>query len=339
MNGKNMTRQLLAVVTVLLVVRAGAARGSTGIVSTRQVRSVAQLSTPPESLLWMEMRNVKLHLDERATLRVRRLRGEMVSAVPGQPAVLDDRGSYSIRVTGGTVGLTGEDLSTVLNTFVFAYPGAPLRRLRARPQGDGLSLTGTLHKGVDLNFEITSTLSLTPAGLIQLRPTSTRILGVDGARLLRALGLHLDDLLNLEGSHGASVKGDDIYLDVTKILPPPVVAGTLASARVEGSEVVIAFKQIPDDSVFSTYVRPDSTTPNFVYFRGSRLRFGKLLMEDTDLLIADAAPADPFDLSLAEYAKQLVAGTSRTLANQGLRVEMPDYATLGPATPKTTSKR
>jgi hypothetical protein len=59
------------------------------------------------------------------------------------------------------------------------------------------------------------------------------------------------------------------------------------------------------------------------------LQFGKLLMSDTDLLIVDANPLDPFDLNLQEYAKQLVAGTSRTLPNLGLRVEMPDYATLG----------
>jgi hypothetical protein len=65
-----------------------------------------------------------------------------------------------------------------------------------------------------------------------------------------------------------------------------------------------------------------------VYFRGARLRFGKLLMDDTDLQIVDADPADPFDLNLEQYAKQLVAGTSRTLPTLGLRVEMPDFASL-----------
>jgi hypothetical protein len=77
-------------------------------------------------------------------------------------------------------------------------------------------------------------------------------------------------------------------------------------------------------------VQPDSTIANFVYFRGAQLRFGKLLMSDTDLQIVDADPSDAFDLNLEEYARQLIAGTSRTLPNLGLRVEFPDYDALGP---------
>ena len=274
------------------------------------------------------MRNVTMHLDRRATVRIARLRGEMMSTTPGQPAVLDDRDSFSIRVTSGRVALTGADLTTLLNEFIFAYRGAPLRNLRARPEAGQVRLSGTMHKGVDLHFEITSTMSLTPEGMIRLHPTKTQILGIDGQKLMQALGLHLDDLLNLKGSRGATVKGDDIILDPTKILPPPAMNGTIAVAGIQGNEVVIEFAVTPDDSIFGSHVRPDSTTPNFVYFRGSQLRFGKLLMTDTDLQIVDANPADPFDLNLEEYAMQLVAGTSRTLANRGLRVEMPDYATL-----------
>jgi hypothetical protein len=301
----------------------------------------------PDSLLWIEIRNVTMHLDERATIRVKRLRGQVRSTSDGQPAILDDRESFSIHVSSGTVGLTGEDLSTLLNTFVFAYKGAPLKELRARPQEGQVSLTGTMHKGVDLGFDITAAMSLTPDGMIRLQPTDVRILGINGLKLLHAIGLELDDLLDLSGSRGATVKGDDIYLDAAKILPPPAIAGALASASVAGNEVVIEFQLTPEDSVFGSYVLPDTTTPNFVYFRGAQLRFGKLLMDDTDLHIVDADPSDPFDLNLEEYARQLVAGTSRTLPNMGLRVEMPDYDALGAATiadgsrehPRTTPDR
>jgi len=282
---------------------------------------------PPESLLWIEMRSVTMHLDHRATIRVRQLRGEMRSTVAGRIAVLDDRESFSIQVSSGSVGLTGEDLTTLLNEYVFAYPKAPLKRLRARVQGGEVLISGTMHKGVDLHFEISAALSLTPEGMIRLRPTRTRILGVDGEKLLNALGLHLDDLMNLKGSRGALAKDDDIYLDPARILPPPAIAGALAVAQVQGNEVVIEFTTTPADSVFGGYVRPDAA-PNFVYFRGARLRFGRLIMEDTDLQIIDADPSDPFDLNLAEYAKQLIAGTSRTLPNFGVRVTMPDRDSL-----------
>lgn len=305
---------------------------------------VLALRSPPDSLLRIEVRNVTMHLDERATIRVRHLRGLVQSTSAGQPAILDDRGSFSIQVSRGTVGLTGEDLTTLLNDFVFAYRGAPLTKLRARPRDGQVSLTGTMHKGVDLRFDIAASMSLTPDGMIRLHPTQARILGINGLKLLNALGLHLDDLIDLSGSRGATVRGNDFYLDPARILPPPAIAGTLASARVEGNAIAIEFEVTPSDSVFDRYVRPDSATPNFVYFRGARLRFGKLLMEDTDLLIVDADPSDPFDLNLDKYAAQLVAGTSRTLPNLGLRVEMPDYASLGDGmladrTPRTQRTR
>lgn len=326
-----MARRACLVAVVLIGVQAQGTMGRTPRESrVPQAPRVLTPPTIPDSLLWIEIRNVTMHLDERATIRVRHLRGQVRSTADGEPAVLDDRGSFSIHVSSGTVGLTGDDLSTLLNTFVFAYKGAPLKKLRARPQGGQVSLTGTMHKGVDLGFDITAAMSLTPEGMIRLHPTSARILGINGLKLLHALGLTLDDMLDLKGSRGATVKGDDIYLDAAKILPPPAIAGTLASASVEGNEVVIEFRVTPEDSVFGGYVQPDSTTPNFVYFRGAQLRFGKLLMDDTDLLIVDADPSDPFDLNLEEYAKQLVAGTSRTLPNLGLRVEMPDYDSLGP---------
>lgn len=328
-------RRIAIVLLVLLATGALAASGRAPQDHMSHAPASASDTVPApasraDSLLWIEIRNVTMHLDERATIRVRRLRGQVRSTSAGHPAILDDRGSFSIAVTSGTVGLTAEDLTTLLNEFVFSYRGAPLKKLRARPEGGQVSLTGTMHKGVDLRFDITSAMSLTPEGMIRLHPTRTRILGVNGLKLMNALGLKLDDLLDLRGSRGASVKGNDIYLDPEQILPPPAIAGRLASARVEGGEIAIEFVTTPEDSVFDGAVRPDSAVENFVYFRGAQLQFGKLLMFDTDLLIVDADPSDPFDLNLQEYAKQLVAGTSRTLPNLGLRVEMPDYGSLEP---------
>ena len=271
------------------------------------------------------MRNVDLHIDERNALRIVRLRGEAVPTHAGEPAVLDDESSFTVRVTSGTVALSGDALGALMNERVFAYRGSPLRDLHIRTSGNQLVQRGIMHKGVDIPFEMTASLALEPDGRVRLHPTSMHILGVNGEKLLHALGLHLDKLLDLRGAHGASVKGDDLFLQPTEILPPPAISGRLASIRVEGSEVVQDFVRLPDDSVFDGYARPDSAAANYIFFRGSRLRFGKLLMSDTDLQIVDADERDPFDLYLKEYNKQLTAGTSRTLPNLGLRVLMPDY--------------
>jgi hypothetical protein len=63
-------------------------------------------------------------------------------------------------------------------------------------------------------------------------------------------------------------------------------------------------------------------------YRGGRLRFGKLTMEDTDLQLLDMDPRDPFDFYLKHYKDQLVAGYTKTTPTFGLRVFMPDYNKL-----------
>jgi hypothetical protein len=282
---------------------------------------------------WLEMKNVNLRVANDAVVGVRNLRGEVLPTRRGTSALLDSTTSFSIRITSGSVAIESADLSVILNRFVFGYKGSPLKNLRVRTSGTELVQSGVMHKGVDLKFEITASISLTDSGLIRLHPTKTRVLGVNGASLLHALGLHLDDLLDLSKSAAARVKGDDIYLDPGKILPPPAIVGRLQSVRVEGNALVQEFAHLPDDSVFSRYARADSAAPNYLFFRGGRLRFGRLEMRDTQLQILDLDPSDPFDLFLAQYNKQLVAGYSRNRPNLALQAFFPDYTDLGKPVP------
>lgn len=135
-------RKWTPVVTCVLACGVSASPGQTsrqGEGSPRQTVSTQQ--APPDSRLWIEIRNVTMHLDERATIRVRQLRGAVLSTAAGQPAVLDDRESFAIAVSSGTVALTADDLTKLLDDFVFAYKGAPLRDLRAQPENGHISLT------------------------------------------------------------------------------------------------------------------------------------------------------------------------------------------------------
>jgi hypothetical protein len=66
-----------------------------------------------------------------------------------------------------------------------------------------------------------------------------------------------------------------------------------------------------------------------MYFQGGTLRFGKLTMVKTDLLILDDDPTDPFDFFLDRYNDQLVAGYNRNTPDHGLIVHMPDRGDMG----------
>jgi hypothetical protein len=323
----DMTRRLLIPLTLV-------ALAAVAMLIAPGARPAAARSMPQDpgtagvadSSLWIEMRNVNLHTDEEHVLRVRSLRGQVEPTTPGTVPLLDDPATFRIRVTSGTVGLTGPDLAGLLNAYVFAYRGAPIRNIRARTSGPQVVISGIMHKGVDIPFEMTATMTLDTAGRIRAHPTRMRILGVNGTALLHALGLRLDKVLDLSGSRGASVQGDDMLLDPTKIIPPPAITGRLASIAVEGDQIVQTFVATSDDAAGGARFRPDSAARHYIYFRGGRLTFGKLTMTDTDLLIVDADQSDPFDMYMVKYNRQLVAGSTRNLANFGLRVSMPDYA-------------
>ena len=67
---------------------------------------------------------------------------------------------------------------------------------------------------------------------------------------------------------------------------------------------------------------------NYMSYRGAQLRFGKLTMSDTDLVLIDLDPRDPLDFYLDHYKDQLVAGYSKTTPQFGLRVFIPDFNKL-----------
>ena len=277
------------------------------------------------------MRNVDFHIDGDIVLRVHRLDGEMLSRQPGQPVLFDDKTAFSLKLDTAEVGLTGEDLSHLLNEYVFAYPGAPLRNLRVKMVGNDVVQTGIMHKVVDIPFEITAGVTLTPEGMIRLHPSKIRICSINGGGLLKALNLTLASLLDLSKSHGARVDKNDIILNPDSILPPPAISGRIVDVRVEGQQVVQRFGRTRPGTesgapqTRAPLVPSDTSAPNYIFFHGGTLRFGKLYMVHADMQIVDAEPKDPFDFSMDGYEKQLIAGYSKNTPSQGLEVFMPDY--------------
>ena len=300
-----------------------------GAGAVRDTPAARALAGAADSILWVEMRNVDLHIDAHNAMHVRSLRGQVIPTAAGAPAWLDQATSFSIRATSGVVALDGNGITALLNEVAFNYPGAPIKHLKVRIERGMLVQTGVLHKGVDIPFQMWATPVLQPDGLIRLHPDRLRILGVNGLALMHALGLHLSKLMDLSKAKGASVAGDDLLLDPLKLIPPPVVRGHLSAVRIEDTLLVQEFSRTTDDAVFGSYVIPDSGSRNFVYFRGGTLRLGRLTMTDTDLLIHDNDERDPFDLYLAEYVKQLAAGHTKNLLTGGLRTWMVDYGKIG----------
>jgi hypothetical protein len=114
-------------------------------------------------------------------------------------------------------------------------------------------------------------------------------------------------------------------------LPPPEIRGRLSAVSIAGGKLVQTFasngaaaRPLPPP--------PDNRAPNYIFFSGEVIRFGRLTMNPAHLQLIDNDPADWFDFFPAKYERQLVAGYSKNIPGGGLRTYMPDLADLNRTT-------
>src|SRR5581483_378900 len=265
------------------------------------VLAVATVNAEPErdTPVQVQMRNVALHIDADTVVFIRRLRGVMVPTKPGGFPVFDDKHSFVVRIDSGEMAMSADSLSRLLNGYVFAYEGSPLKKLRVETVGRQLKMTGSIHKGVSVPFTILADARV-DEGRLRLHTTSIKALGIPARGLLSFFGLELDKLVQVRSDRGVSVDGDDLVIDVARLLPPPRVEGRLQAVRIEPGRIVQVFgpgTQAP--------LRPPVPDTNYMYYRGGTLRFGKLTMADADMELIDEHPEDPFDFFQDRYNDQL----------------------------------
>jgi hypothetical protein len=275
----------------------------------------------------IEMKNVRLHATDDIILDVTYLRGTMVSRSAGTPPVFDDQQSYVLRVRRADVALSMASLQNLLNRQVFAYEGAPVKKLTVTTDHGQLAMKGTLHKGVDVPFSMKASVSTTPDGRMRLHTESIKAVGVPAKGLLEFFGVKLDAVMNVKARKGIEIQDNDIIIAAGQVLPPPEIAGRLARVSVSGDRLV----QVFDDAAAGPAAKltpPSPSSRNYIYFGGGDIRFGKLTMHDADLQLIDSDPKDPFDFFPARYHAQLVAGYSKNTPQKGLKTYMPDYEDL-----------
>jgi hypothetical protein len=313
---------LLALSAALCVGPSG--RGGAAGTDARAGPPAALADPDTSSAVQAEMRNLLLEIAPGVILNIARLRGALLPVGPERPPTLDDKHSYTLVISTAQISIDTASLGNLLTNHVFAYPGSPIRSLRIETDGEELVQRGVLH-GL-LPFSMRASVTLTPEGLIRLRPRTVKVFGVGVRRLMRLFGLELEELAKVQPGRGVRIEGNDFLLDPTAILPPPRTRGRVTGLVVGNGRVAQTFGGAEPAVALA---QPGSDSANYMYFQGSYLRFGKLTMANTDLLILDDDPSDPFDLFLDRYNDQLVAGYNRNTPDYGLIVYMPDRADMG----------
>ncbi len=281
--------------------------------------AVAQSHPAKPHVVAVTMRNVMYHFTARIAVHIQELSGWLTPTGQNPFPIFDDSRSFVLHIDAANMFLTTSAMSNLLNDHVFAVPDAPLKDISITSSGNTLKIRGKLHSKGDIPFEEEGVLSLTPLGEIRIHSNKVKAAHLPVKGLMDLLGVNISDLISTNKVRGVRAEKDDLLLDLGEILPLPKIAGRLTSIELKGNTILEHFGG-----------RVPALPPgNYMTYRGGRLRFGKLTMDDTDLQLIDMDQRDPFDFYLAYYKEQLVAGYTKTTPTFGLRVFMLDYNKLG----------
>jgi hypothetical protein len=296
-------RKPIAVAVAILLLVAGAA---------------AQSRLVKPAVVAVTMRNVMYHFTASIAVHIYALPGWLAAIGQNPFPIFDDARSFVLHIDAADMSLTTQALSNILNDHVFAARSAPLKDISITMKGNTLRITGKLHSKGDIPFEEEGTLSLTPQGEIRIHSNKVRAAHVPVKGLMDLLGVNISDLISTNKVRGVRAEKDDLLINPEEILPLPKIEGRLTSIELKGNTIAEHFGG-----------RVPALPPgNYMTYRGGRLRFGKLTMDDTDMQLIDISPQDPFDFYLEHYKEQLAAGYTKTTPAFGLRVFMPDYNKL-----------
>ncbi|HLY91754.1 MAG TPA: hypothetical protein VKQ89_00715 [Candidatus Angelobacter sp.] len=269
-----------------------------------------------------QMNNVMYHYSNDVAVHIRRLAGALVPTQAGEIPVFDRKESFRLEITAAEITMDPQSLANVLNANVFAAKDAPLKNISIRIEKDRLKIKGKLHTKGDIAFETEGRLSATPDGKIRLHTEKIKALHLPVKGLMDLFGVDIADMIKSGKVHGVQAEKDDLILDPAEILPPPHISGKVTSVRLENDAIV----QVFGDPQTHHWERVPAR--NYMAYRGNRLQFGKLVMHDTDMVLIDPDPRDPFDFFLDRYKDQLSAGYTKITPAFGLRVYMVDFNKL-----------
>jgi len=278
----------------------------------------------------VQMHNVMYHFTDQIAVHLINVGGNLVPTSPSHIPVFDDKNSFELQITAAEMTMDPQSLANVLNSHVFSAKDAPLKDISVTIENGHLKVKGKLHKKGDIGFETEGQLSATSDGKIRLHAEKIRALHLPVKGLMDLFGLDIADLIKNGKVRGVQVEKDDLILDPGEILPPPKISGKITEIHLEGNNIVLIFGEPKN------YPWIKVPAQNYMAYRGNKLQFGKLLMSDTDLVLIDPAPKDPFDFYLDRYKDQLVAGYSKTTPSFGLNVYMVDFNKLKM---KTTARK
>lgn len=270
--------------------------------------------------------NLMLRKGPSFRIYVRWLRGQIVPTHRNTAPSLDDPESFVLDIKTGVVRANVGDINNFLNTGGTG-DHSPVTNITLSGDGNQMKVNATLHKLIPMHIELQGTIAAASQNRIQIHVNKIDVLKVPMKWLLGGLHVTIADLFHPQGTTGIEVSGNDIFLDTLPLLPPPRIRGKLTYVHFIYPDIEEVYGNASQD------VTQVAQWRNFLKLSHGQLNFGKLTMNDVDLIMVDVSNDAWFDLDLANYQKQLTSGYSRMTPESGLQIFMPDLGTLQQVTP------
>ena len=277
-----------------------------------------------ESSVRIRLQNVRFKWSDKVYIDT----GNMaVRAVPmqGTSVNFDDLESFRLTVQQSGVLIRPDVLAGMFNESIFNYPESRVRELKVSITRDDRGVRTTVLSGKVsvvgwIPFKMYTQLSVdTKTNTLVLTVDHLKVFGVIPAtKLIHWTPLHLDRLIALPPNKSLLVDGNRIMVKPFGLFPPPRITGTIASVAVDDNAIRLNFS---GDAIPA----PESSANNYVYLRGGSSQFGQFRMVDTNVLIVDQKPENPFAFSLLHYAELIPKSTVEIPDLKSAKITMPDY--------------
>jgi hypothetical protein len=223
-------KQLCGILTILFFLFAAISYSG-----TRQTTRIDKEHTPA---VHVEMKNLTCHFTPSVAAHVIWLDGQVVATKAGEIPTFDDPPSFALQVQNAKISIAADALGGVMNQHVFEGSDAPLSHLAVEARGDLLHITGRLRDKGDIPFSMDGMLSTTGDGNIPIHSEKISALHIPVKGMMDLIGLKISNLVNVKKLQGIQADGDDLILDVEKILPLPQIRGRIARLQIEGNQIV-----------------------------------------------------------------------------------------------------
>jgi hypothetical protein len=273
-----------------------------------------------DSAPMLEAANVNFRYTPQLSVLIHAMRGRLVPASGHDVPDFNHPDSFVIATDAAEISMTTAQLAAMMNDYMLSDPDAQIKNVSLKVEGDKLHIHGTMKKGIHVPFDALATPSLTDDNRIRFAVSEMKGAKIPMKGIMDKFG-GLEKMISSKGLKGLSVEKDTLLVDPQTALPPPQLRAKISAVHLRGDALVMV--------VGSGAPKLDNKrTKNYMAVRGGNIRYGRDEMFDSDLMMIDTTPADPFDFFLREYKTQFNAGYVKTTPDMALRSYIPDYGKL-----------